>query len=276
MSTRWNPQKPTHTHTHTHTDKPWQVIKQIGTICLMLFSIFIIPTFATEISDPATCDSGTLSTDTGPTNLRANYESNQLNLKWYDDNEKLINVSSSSNACTYGGKIIMPTPPTKKGYTFKGWKVISTQYDFSTLNATLDGTGRYGKGESSAGNETCWANGKGVSCDSSFDDLTLQQWKTLFDYGIIYGDARCSATSGAYATTGTPVDGGGRYCWCMVAKYKPTNSDILYTSVSPLPWVFYTDRGSASDCAYYCAYYCAVYVRGYADFRRAVFGITQQ
>ena len=91
----------------------------------MLFSLFISPVFATEINNPATCDSGTLSTDTGPTNLRANYESNQLNLKWYDDDYNRINVSStSSDSCTYGGAINLPTPPTKTGYTFKGWKVI--------------------------------------------------------------------------------------------------------------------------------------------------------
>ena len=86
---------------------------------MILFSFFISPVFATEINNPATCDSGTLSTDTGPTNLRANYESNTLNLTWYDDNS-VMDVTS----CTYGNPINLPTPPTKKGYTFKGWKVI--------------------------------------------------------------------------------------------------------------------------------------------------------
>jgi len=88
-----------------------------------LFAIlFAAPCFATGVSgDSATCDSGTLSTDTGPTNLRANYESNTLNLKWHDENGTPI----TSNTCTYGGTITMPTAPTKRGYTFKGWKVIT-------------------------------------------------------------------------------------------------------------------------------------------------------
>ena len=102
----------------------------------MLFLIFISPTFATEINNPATCDSGTLSTDTGPTNLRANYESNTLNLRWYDDDNNRINVSSSSDSCIYGGAINLPTPPTKRGYTFKGWKVIQDYTPIEYLQTT--------------------------------------------------------------------------------------------------------------------------------------------
>ena len=104
-----------------------------------LFAIlFAAPCFATGVSgDSATCDSGTLSTDTGPTNLRANYESNTLNLKWHDENGTPI----TSNTCTYGGTITMPTAPTKRGYTFKGWKVIThttVEYIESTGTQYID------------------------------------------------------------------------------------------------------------------------------------------
>jgi len=119
----------------------------------MLISLFISPVFATEINNPATCDSGTLSTDTGPTNLRANYESNTLNLKWHDENGTPI----TSNTCTYGGTITMPTAPTKRGYTFKGWKVIT-----HTTVEYIESTG------------TQYINTNYIPSDSTFMQITFK------------------------------------------------------------------------------------------------------
>ena len=275
MSTRWNPQKPTHTHTHTHTDKPWQVIKQIGTICLMLFSLFISPVFATEINNPATCDSGTLSTDTGPTNLRANYESNTLNLKWYDDNENLLDVSgTSSGTCTYGGTINMPTPPTKRGYTFKGWKVAI--YDFSTFNLAIGGSHRYGKGNSN-NSDKCYYDGNNVTCGSDFADLNQQQWKTPFSYGTIYGKAICSTTSGTYAGRGSPSNTYGPNCWCRAIGYKPNGSNIMHIPTNNLPWVFRFEFGTENTAVAACPNTCALRCSGEhqynRSFRQAIYGI---
>ena len=218
-----------------------------------LFAIlFAAPCFATGVSgDSATCDSGTLSTDTGPTNLRANYESNTLNLKWYDENGNQLNVQNESNTCTYGGSINLPTPPEKKGYTFKGWKVFY-QYDFSTLDTSIDGT-------------------------AYNSNQTAKTWDTIFPYGIIYGRALCSQTSGNFAIAGTPDesgDGDTRYCWCQVLSYKNTSNNVMYEPTSSLPWVFLVGRNSTSNCALNCTYPCADYVRLYPKFRRAIFGVT--
>ena len=218
----------------------------------MLFSFFISPVFATEINNPATCDSGTLSTDTGPTNLRANYESNTLNLKWYDENGNQLNVQNESNSCTYGGSINLPTPPTKRGYTFKGWKVA--QYDFSTLDADIPGTGY---------------------------TYNLTTWIVSFPYGDVSGIALCSITAGTYAVAGTPVEGGGgdrKYCWCKATGFKPSSENIVYVPVSSPGWVFRYESVSASDCASDCRTSCGYSLQSSSTvgFRRAVFGITQQ
>ena len=272
MSTRWNPQKPTHTHTHTHTGKPCQIIKQIGTICLMLISFFVSPTFATEINNPATCDNGTLSTDTGPTNLRANYESNTLNLKWYDDNGNQLNVQNESNSCTYGGSINLPTPPTKRGYTFKGWKVAI--YDFSTFDATINGDHRHARGVNISNNtDVCHHDGYIITCNVDFSDLGRYQWKTSFSYGTIYGNAMCSTVPGSYAVTGNPINDSGKYCWCRAISYK--NNDIIYSPTSNFSWVFSKAYESASACASNCAASCSGGFQSYVGFRRAIFGVTQ-
>ena len=168
-------------------------------------------------------------------------------IKWYSDG----NVYDTTT-CQSGGDVNLPaTTPTKRGYTFNGW--IVALYDFSTLNTTDNGT-------------THNYNASGMT------------WSTVFDWGIITGDALCSVDFGTYAVAGTPDETtpNGQYCWCRATGYTPISSNIKYEpTVSPLSWVFYNFRGSASGCASGCADYCGIYVQGNAAFRRAVFGVTQ-
>jgi len=224
------------------------------------------------VAQPSTCDTDTLGSATGPVQLRADFTPEVINLKWYNGNER-INVPSASNTCTYDTAISLPSNPTKTGYTFKGWKV-RPEYDFSTFDTTINGAHRYGRGvDTSNDTDTCYYDGNLVTCNTDFSDLGRYQWKTPFSYGTIYGDAMCSTVPGTYAVAGTPTNDGGQYCWCMATGYL--NNDIIYSSNSPLSWVFFNDYGSASDCAIYCARDCASRVQRIAVFRRAVFGVTQ-
>jgi len=76
----FNPRKAAVFYTHTHT----------GKFCLAFFSIifaFMTQTFASGISatngaaDPATCDTDTLGSATGPVQLRADFTPEVINLK---------------------------------------------------------------------------------------------------------------------------------------------------------------------------------------------------
>lgn len=189
-------------------------------------------------------------------------------INWYS-NGSLFDTTT----CQSGDDVNLPsTTPTKYGHTFAGWLVAF--YDFSTLDTTINGAHRYGRGvDTSNDTDTCYYEGNLVTCNTDFSDLGRYQWKTLFSYGTIYGDAMCSTVPGTYAVAGTPTNDGGQYCWCKATGYL--NNDIIYSSNSPLSWVFNYDRGSASACAYGCARSCALNVQLYADFRRAVFGVTQ-
>ena len=79
--------------------------------------------FATDVSGGEMCDTDVLNTDTGPVNLRAEFEPETINLKWYNGDTHLT-VPNASNTCTYDDAISLPTNPTKPGYKFNGWKAI--------------------------------------------------------------------------------------------------------------------------------------------------------
>ena len=101
--------------------------------------------------------------------------------------------------------------------------------------------------------------------------LALGEYEVKWEDGTtVHGMAKCSATNGTYATTGTPSDTNGGYCWCDMTGYNVTNG-LLQTVASP-SWVFYGGNGSASNCANYCAHYCATNVQNYSAFRGALFG----
>ena len=51
-----------------------------------------------------------------------------VNVRWYSDDTQL-SVPTNAQTCSYDGDLYLPTPPTKKGYTFEGWKVtVPTGY----------------------------------------------------------------------------------------------------------------------------------------------------
>ena len=262
-----------YTHTHTHTCNLLLSSKQIGTICFAILSILIsVPTFATGVSSTATsadCDKPTLDTYTGTSNLQVDWQPNNIALHWYDGDTEL-NVPTASQSCTYDGALTPPTTiPTKTGYTFKGWRVkqaAGCSFTASEVNGMSgvangfknDSTGAYGAYEQNASRY-------GLTTDNS--------WAVEFNTGIIKGMAKCSNTSGSYATPGTPSDTNGGYCWCQATNYTPNGGNQC--NVASPSWVFRYDRGSASDCANDCAYNCAIPVMNFAGFRRAVFGVSQ-
>ena len=93
-------------------------------ILLLLF--FTTDSFASGIasnSASAPCTNNTLETYSGNSNLAADWQPNTINLRWYNENEKLT-VQQSAQSCVYDGGLTIPsTPPTRTGYTFAGWAV---------------------------------------------------------------------------------------------------------------------------------------------------------
>lgn len=64
--------------------------------------------------------SGTWTTDHDVT-CTAIWTNNTINLTW--DKNGADSEDISNTQCTYGGGIVLPTEPTKVGYTFDGWEV---------------------------------------------------------------------------------------------------------------------------------------------------------
>ena len=84
--------------------------------------LFTCPLFATGIDSGATnadCDNATLGQYNGTANLEMDWQPNTINVRWYSDDTQL--------------SLYLPTPPTKKGYTFEGWKVVKVPGGFTEL-----------------------------------------------------------------------------------------------------------------------------------------------
>ncbi len=227
-----------------------------------------VSVFATDVTGGETCDTNVLNTDIGPVNLRAEFEPETIDLRWYNSNTLLNVTSTNSNNCTYDTPINLPTNPTKPGYKFKGWK-IRPEYDFSTLDANVDGNLAYGVSDN-----LCFLNSDETNCSSNnFKDLRPMEWKVTFSYGIIYGRALCSISqqgnsySFAVGTPNQTVNGGN--CWCQATGYKPSNVDTKYAPTKPL-WMFYYVSGS--DCLNGCPRYCSNLIRTYLRPRQIMLG----
>ncbi len=279
----------THTHTHTHT-------------CSLLLSflsiiLFCNPSFAIDPDIPAnttslSCDDSVLNDDSGPINIEVNWEPNEINLHWYNNNTLIENVASESTSCTYDDGLMPPTPPTKIGYTFRGWRSRPT-YDFSTLpKNSEDGTLHWSRSHNT---EICHSDitglGSDVSCSSNdaFAELEQDEWRVNFSWGDVYGSSYCSAKSGdsnnnywngdssnwtASYDELQSASGVKQYCWCQLTGYKPTNNATLYRPVSVVmssAYTFCRDRGSAAACNRYCAANCGLYVLREKTLREALF-----
>lgn len=168
-------------------------------------------------------------------------------INWYKDG-----TVYNTTTCQTGDYITFPTQPTKRGHNFVGWQVAL--YDFSTLDPSVAGNDY----TQSAANRT---------------------WTTTFDYGTVSGATLCSVTPGSYAVAGTPDESttgeGARYCWCKATGYTPSGSNVVCENTSSSAWMFNYDYGSASSCASACALDCGTSILRHANFRRAVFGVTQ-
>ena len=90
------------------------------------------------------CVYDVLDTYSGSAGLKARWEANNINIRWYSDGE-LLDVQDAADSCDYGGGLTVPsTPPTKIGYTFSGWTVripgeyTELQYIESTRTQYID------------------------------------------------------------------------------------------------------------------------------------------
>ncbi len=270
--------------------------KQIGTICFAIFSfVFSAPSFADpdipSSASTANCRNDPLETYSGTSNLQADWQANTIQLHWYNGDDELT-VASASQSCVYDGTLTPPaTIPTRTGYTFKGWRVRDLTCGLSHVDTSINGTWVAGKG--STGYCYYWNNDTeeevdGDCSDSHFAGLNNSEWETNFSYGTVKGTSYCSGLSGnnhnrawggnsadwsATESQLTSASGEKKYCWCAATSYTPDGG--TQCNVASPSWVFNIDGGSASDCARDCANACAGYVLYYADFRRAVFGVSQ-
>jgi hypothetical protein len=89
-------------------------------------------------------------------------------------------------------------------------------------------------------------------------------WTTTGPWGsggttiTVGGNSRCSGTSGSYSNTGSPLAGGGGYCWCQMVNEGLSGA-----------WAFMENYG-ITNCTSSCAYYCAYFVKNGSMFRPAV------
>ena len=221
--------------------------------------------FATDVTGGETCDTNVLNTDTGPVNLRAEFEPETIDLRWYNNNTLLNVTSTNSNTCTYDTAINLPTNPTRPGYKFKGWK-IRPEYDFDQLDASINGIEGFDKGKkpTNLDEDYCrhwWPVTNGASsnvqsCNNqNYTDLYRYEWKTVFSYGTIYGTSKC-VPGGTSGDNYIDNAADGDYCHCKVTGYKPNNSNIIYGPQKKMKWVGYASAQSTPYCLQQCATYC--------------------
>ena len=227
--------------------------------------IFTTDSFASGIAsntNSAPCTNNTLETYSGNSNLSADWQPNEIQLRWYNGNT-LMNVQSSANTCVYDGNLSIPsTAPTRTGYTFDGW-TVRPEIDFvTTIPLYVNGDERFAKSNNGCKYHIKTSSGSAVqvSCDNDdFKELREYEWKVKFNHGTLYGMSGCSTTSGERGEIGNPIIGSGEYCWCKATGYKAINSDTISAPSATLPWVFYSsgtcavgEAGCRSDCANVC------------------------
>ena len=251
--------------------------------------IIAMPAFATGIAkdvNPADCNSTSLGTTSGTSNLQASWQPNTLNIEWYDGDTRITPSNYQARTCTYDSGITVPAnPPTKEGFAFAGWtvKVIVPPVDVSHINASLDA---YDKGYARANNygaDLCYINGssnpvaygKDNCSQSIMADLALYDWKTRFNYGWIYGTSFCSATNGHLSGNGQDYtvrpdeNTEGSYCYCKLIGYTPYKG--VKQNVNNSVYVFLNNvEGTIQGCKKYCAYFCAENFSEVDEYRTAV------
>ena len=254
---------------------------------LLLFLLFFTTdSYSSGIATNAAsapCTNNTLETYSGNSNLAADWQPNEIQLRWYNNNT-LMNVQSSANTCVYDGALAVPsTAPTRTGYTFAGW-TVRPEMDFSTLSISYPSLKRYARDL-----HYCWTNDgafAGTPCysDPHFQELEEKEWMIIFDNNgkTLYGMARCSAKAGNNYNRTWPLanasqwqesdvnnldsaSGDKKYCWCKTTGYKATTDGTLYGCSYPPAWFFFDEvnEGSPEYCRQHCARICSTYLSNY-------------
>lgn len=222
------------------------------------------------LDESSTCTSSTMNAASGNISLEAVEVPNVIDIQW----ENADGTTYTTSTCTYDTQLQIPNAPASRtGFTFRGW-TLETTCSLAELDTSINGDKSKMACLDLNGNSACV--GSGLAANASLYGLdTAGQWAVLFEYGVVYGEAICSQTSGTLVTAGTPdTTGTGvtQYCWCRATGYKETGGekcDLLSSS-----WVFSSELLAASDCAGQCAASCMENVQSGSDFRAAVFGAT--
>ena len=245
-------------------------LKQIGTICFLSI-ISISPTFADNetpsyITNASNCNQGVLQTDTGPAALEANYSANRINTTWYSDGTALSGNGVPSS-CTYDAALVPPTPDSRPGYAFGGWKIKRCEIPSTDVSTNCNA---YAAKRLSGGTDST----DGGATAATYGLEQPGEWGVSWENGDkVTGVALCSQTSGTYLNTGTPDETGNgetQYCWCKATHYTANNAQQC--SLSSPSWVFKNRLAPAADCAFNCAFNCADLVKVRSGFRAALFG----
>ena len=242
-----------------------------------ILATMVCPTFADNITTTNNdCDNTTLTTYSGSATLEADWSPNTVNVTYYNGD----NVYGNGGQCTYDSTLTLPSHPSRTGYTFAGWTVrggLCT--DPSCLDWAKQGANEYyyrfrynyKDYDNCEINSPDFEYSRVYNCSNSdFSDISLNEWKTVFDYGTVKGTSTCAANgvngSNAY-TQGTP-DGSGKYCWCKVTEFNGIEQS--------LSWVAKSAYDNLSGCQVSCAKDCANSMRGSTLARSAMYGATIQ
>ena len=185
-----------------------------GCLCKIIISAIFaiattIPTYADNEPENITdsnkdCTSDTLTVSSGTAELEADWLANTVNITWYDGITALSNTGNAAT-CVYDGTLNLPTVTPKPGYTFAGWKV---KFNLSMLDASINGTAYYARYRDAGNEDVCLAYGDGTvndggaetcTTESGMSDVGVNEWKTKFSYGTVYGEASCNTTNNAAA-----------------------------------------------------------------------------
>jgi len=235
----------------------------------VVFAGVNMPLFADiESSNTApTCDYGTLAAYSGDVDLKAEYEANVIELHWYNQDTEIA-VQAEAQTCTYDTTFPLPSEqPTRAGYQFGGWQVVNPlrNLDVSTGGSVGYSINLYN------GTNRCRQDTTEIVCsNAAFNDLTVNKWKEVFDYGTLYGVSKCSSTPAGQATTGTPENTAGGYCWCHATGFIPVGETDIKT-VPNSPWVAYGSNPSQGFCEINCPSECTTIVGNMQSVRREMY-----
>ena len=218
-------------------------------------------------------------------NLYAMWEqnsSNIVNLTWIVNGQE---YNSNPSSCEYGtGTIGSIQHQEIPGWTFTGWKVTNWWDETNGLkgvDVSKNGINCYAKPVNNNASycydynalQNTISNGSDYdySCGNKgeeFDDLGNNEWKVLFDYGTVYGHAKCinSDTNNESAE--------GKYCWCQITGFKPSgepNQHIL----NSMSWFYDDDLSLVNRCWQNCAYNCGLNIFRNQSYRINAFDQTQ-